>query len=106
MSQSTPLHLVSSCSWLNAEIAVHQLIEHGAGVNAYDWNHKTPLHRLASSQCPNADSLHLLLENGADVDVEDDEGLTPIQIASASSFKIHHQITRMLLDHRVVSNRT
>ena len=83
-SQSTPLHLVSSVpvlSLCDTVTVVHLLIEHGAGVNMYDRNHKTPLHRLASSSEPNALSLRLLLENGADVDVEDDEGLTPYQIA-------------------------
>jgi ankyrin repeat protein len=109
-SQSTPLHLASSSpTWWNAKTVVLLLIKHGAGVNAYDGNHMTPLHRLASSWSPNVDSLRLLLENGADLDVEDDEGLTPFQIASKYG-RHESEIAQLLSDRRpsasVVSNRT
>ena len=75
------------------------LIEHGASINAYDRNHKTPLHRAVSSAefwGSDADLSRLLLENGADVNAEDDNGLTPFQIATSKGYR---STAQLLLDH-------
>ena len=98
--QSTPLHIASSLSFsMNMGPTVRVLIKNGANVNAYDRNHQTPLHRVSYCWDPNPDSLCLLLENGADENVEDNEGLTPFQIASSQENR-HHKITQLLFDHR------
>ena len=43
-----------------------------------------------------ADLSRLLLENGADVNAEDDNGLTPFQIATSKGYR---STAQLLLDH-------
>ena len=103
--QSTPLHLASLwTTYMSTKDTIRLLIKHGANANTYDKNHQTPLHLISSYWLPNADSLQLLLENGADVDAVNDEGLTPISIATTMSRLTwtgrHDKIVQLLRDHR------
>ncbi|KAH9031727.1 ankyrin repeat-containing domain protein [Lactarius hengduanensis] len=57
------------------------MIERGAGVDARDQTHSTPLH-LASSK-GNAETVELLLKHGADVHAQDQGHSTPLHLVSS-----------------------
>jgi len=76
----TPLmHLITSndCHPQTKQIA-HLLLQHGAKINATDWNLKTALHHAALNQ--NKLWIEYLLGKGADATLEDDLGRTAKQI--------------------------
>jgi hypothetical protein len=64
--------------------------------NTADEIGQTPVHLAA--KCGKATSLRLLLRKGGILDLEDDEGMTPIKLATDSCIDtiIQHQIATMI----------
>lgn len=56
----------------------------GADVNTQDLYGDTPLHNLLYSEDADIDTVELLLENGADVSLENEDGMTPAELAADS----------------------
>lgn len=61
--------------------AIQEELANGADVNMQDSYGDTPLHNLLYNDGMDYDSLVLLLESGADVTIENDDGMTPIDVA-------------------------
>ncbi|TCI44433.1 hypothetical protein EVJ27_08795 [Exiguobacterium sp. SH3S2] len=61
--------------------AIREELANGADVNMQDSYGDTPLHNLLYNDGMDYDSLVLLLESGADVTIENDDGMTPIDVA-------------------------
>ena len=61
---------------------VQILLEHGAGVTAWDDTHSTPLHLASSSDSPKI--VRLLIKHGADVNALDGNNKMPLHLAVAS----------------------
>ncbi|XP_025406363.1 rabankyrin-5 isoform X2 [Sipha flava] len=75
--QSSPLHLC--CHW-GLQSVVQTLLEHGANVNAWDAEHKTPLHVAIKNQHAGIITL-LLCHPSIDLTKRDRTGLTPFAAA-------------------------
>ncbi|XP_026813922.1 rabankyrin-5-like [Rhopalosiphum maidis] len=75
--QSSPLHLC--CQW-SLQSVVQTLLEHGANVNAWDAEHKTPLHVAIKNQHAGIITL-LLCHPSIDLTKRDRTGLTPFAAA-------------------------
>ena len=60
---------------------VQILLEHGAGVTAWDDTHSTPLHLASSWDIP--EIVRLLIKHGADVNALDGNNKMPLHLASA-----------------------
>jgi ankyrin repeat protein len=70
----------------NCPRLVRLLLEHGADPNARDNKRRMSLHLISSSRLELSLKLEvarILLSHGADVDAEEEEGMTPAQVASA-----------------------
>ncbi|MCC5891490.1 M48 family metalloprotease [Exiguobacterium sp.] len=61
--------------------AIRKELANGADVNMQDSYGDTPLHNLLYNDGMDYESLVLLLESGADVTIENDDGMTPIDVA-------------------------
>lgn len=61
--------------------AIREELANGADVNMQDSYGDTPLHNLLYNDGMDYDSLVLLLESGADVTIENDDGMTPVDVA-------------------------
>lgn len=61
--------------------AIREELANGADVNMQDSYGDTPLHNLLYNDGLDYDSLVLLLESGADVTIENDDGMTPVDVA-------------------------
>ena len=95
----TPLHDVLSQIGLSTErnVAeiVRRLLEYGADPNIPRANGSTPLHE--ASFLGSLEVTRLLLSHGASVDEQDDEGWTPLEIASSK------ELAKLLLEHGALS---
>ena len=60
------------------------LLADGADVNTQDLYGDTPLHNLLYNEGVDIDTVGLLLENGADVSLENEDGMTPAELAADS----------------------
>lgn len=60
------------------------LLAEGADVNTQDLYGDTPLHNLLYNEGVDIDTVGLLLENGADVSLENQDGMTPAELAADS----------------------
>lgn len=61
--------------------AIREELANGADINMQDSYGDTPLHNLLYNDGMDYDSLVLLLESGADVTIENNDGMTPIDVA-------------------------
>ncbi|WP_156111514.1 M48 family metallopeptidase [Exiguobacterium sp. ZOR0005] len=61
--------------------AIREELANGADINMQDGYGDTPLHNLLYNDGMDYDSLVLLLESGADVTIENNDGMTPIDVA-------------------------
>jgi hypothetical protein len=92
--ESTPLQ---SAAYDGNLRIVQELIKYNADINAGDYEGDTAIYdasRGHTLDCPNI--VRLLLEHGADVDVRQNEGLTPLHMAS---MKGALEVARVLLEH-------
>lgn len=60
------------------------LLADGADVNTQDLYGDTPLHNLLYGEGADIDTVELLLESGADVSLENEDGMTPAELAADS----------------------
>ncbi len=60
------------------------LLADGADVNTQDLYGDTPLHNLLYNEGVDIDTVGLLLESGADVSLENEDGMTPAELAADS----------------------
>ncbi|WP_161568920.1 M48 family metallopeptidase [Exiguobacterium sp. SL-9] len=60
------------------------LLADGADVNTQDLYGDTPLHNLLYREGADIDTIELLLESGADVSLENEDGMTPAELAADS----------------------
>ena len=73
------------------------LLDHGANVNARDWNHTTALHsavQLAGRSKP--DIMVMLLNYGADIEARNEIGWTPLHLAMQ---RPNADVTAILIEH-------
>ena len=72
------------------------LLDHGADPNVRTplYGHATPLHH--ASQSGRIDIARLLLEHGASVEVKDEDGRTPLDVASGEQ---GDEMNKLLLQH-------
>ncbi|KAI0281936.1 ankyrin repeat protein, partial [Russula aff. rugulosa BPL654] len=110
---NTPLH---SAACRDLEM-VEVLLEYGVDVNAQNSYCRTPLSFAAgagrrskytdssgftplhdASEDGNIEIARVLLEHGANVEVKDNEGRTPLDIASGV-LRGQHEIVKLLLEH-------
>jgi len=73
---------------------IQLLLEHGADVDALDYDNSTPLHM--ASQYGSLRATCLLLEHGANVRLQNNGSQTPSQVASARGYE---RIARLLSEH-------
>jgi ankyrin repeat protein len=95
----TPLHRVfeniQDITWDCCFDVIQFLLERGADVNTLDNNHSTPLHMI-SSQEGSVKAAELLLKHRANIHIRNNEGKTPVEVAS---MKGHEALTRLLSEH-------
>src|SRR5678815_4446778 len=77
--KQTPLHCAAAAG--QREI-IRLLVAAGAGVNAYDRDKRTPLHRHLASTRRSKEVLEILLKGGADPNAKDRSGKTVLQEAA------------------------
>ena len=92
----TPLYWILSNSSGREKFVdkVRRLLELGADPNICTNDHTSPLHEASSSGL--LDAARLLLSYGAKVDEKDEEGRTPLRVASSD------EMTKLLLEHGAV----
>ena len=73
----TPLHDCAERGFIDI---ASDLLDHGADVNAQNWNNVTPLHLAACYG--RFDMLELLVDRGAALDAQDDDGRTALHYAA------------------------
>ena len=71
---------------------VHELIKHGASVDARKANGSTPL--IIHSSAGNKEVVQALIEEKANVDIQDDDGWSALMIASQTG---HIEVVRSLI---------
>ena len=77
---------------------VRRLLEYGADPNIRRNNHTTPLHQASSRGL--LEAARLLLSYGAKFDEQDEEGMTPLQVAMSK--KGGNEMTKLLIEHGAV----
>lgn len=63
---------------------VHELVKHGANVDARKASGSTPL--IVHSSAGNAEVVQALIEEKANVDIQDNDGWSALMVASRSGF--------------------
>ncbi len=58
----------------------------------------TPLHRASGRDLGSVEIVRVLLQYGADVGAEDDDGMTPLDVALSEE---HREKAQLLSDHRL-----
>jgi ankyrin repeat protein len=96
-SQATHLHQAATYGWFHvAEL----LLEHGAEINAFNKDHRTPL--ATTIDHGHVELAQLLIERGADIHLADVHGNTPLIYAVRDSLT---PIVKMLLERGADPNR-
>lgn len=88
--KSSPLHL---CSQWGLTRVLQTLIDHGANVNAVDWENKSPLHVAIQNQHEEIISI-LLYHPNIDLRIRDKQGNTPF--AAALTIRNHNAAQKIL----------
>lgn len=96
----TALHNAAERGFL--EIAT-DILNHGADINAQNWNKITPLHLAA--KYGRFDMVEMLVERDAYMDAQDDQGNTPLHLAAMNGYG---DICKFLIssgcDHTIPNN--
>lgn len=93
---STPLDFALKYRSKDLDLrVVRLLLARGADPNVPAWD-GTPLHR--ASQSGRIEIVRLLVERGASIEVRDNQGRTPMDVASGEQ---RDEIVKLLLEHRV-----
>ena len=87
----TPLHFAAQC---NNTSMVHDLINHGAIIDAKDNDQHTPLHFTAIFDV--VEAAKVILQNGANPNLTNSKGETPLHLAAIRG---DVEVTRLLLKH-------
>ena len=87
----TPLHFAAQC---NNTSMVHDLINHGAIIDAKDNDQHTPLHFTAIFDV--VEAAKVILQNGANPNLTNSKGETPLHLAAIRG---DVRLTRLLLKH-------
>jgi ankyrin repeat protein len=97
----TPLHCASGSPYIGRDILSSYLIDHGAWLEAPDYENNTPL--LEATRMSHLDSVEMLLNRQADQGKRDVKGRTPLQVAVDEG---HLEIVRALCAAAQNDNRT
>jgi ankyrin repeat protein len=103
-----PLHLAASPSNQRDQLDIMQsLLDHGADPNATDHDGSTPLHGsswrekqgYATPSMGTVEGTRLLIKHGGIIDAEDNEGMTPLQLALEHG---RDDISSCLMEHGAI----